>query len=386
MSDLYRSALHGRIGKLPQLPHIQPPSSHNEEGEEEQEEWEDAEEGEEMDGLGALPSMGPPSGCVRYPPNPAFAPISASAYFASALQVQVPTRHLDFRVYYSPPSISGTVLVCHHGAGYSGLSYALFASEIRDLTHGEMGIFAFDARRHGKTQPTDGAADDDLSIQVLTQDLAELVMTVWPDPVGAPSILLVGHSMGGAVVVHACPVLVQSKYRVVGVVVLDVVEGTALEALPHMNTILNSRPDGFDSIEEGVEWHVKSNTIRNITSARVSVPSILVPSPPPTFAWRTPLRSTGEYWESWFTSLSIKFLSAPTARLLVLAGTDRLDKTLMIGQMQGKFQMTVLGGGVGHCLHEDDPRRLAETVVEFWKRHERVNIPKGKVVRRVGEV
>lgn len=53
----------------------------------------------------------------------------------------------------------------------------------------------------------------------------------------------------------------------------------------------------------------------------------------------------------WFQGLSSSFLNARTARLLVLAGTDRLDKELMIGQMQGKFQMVVVPG-VGHMLHE----------------------------------
>lgn len=53
----------------------------------------------------------------------------------------------------------------------------------------------------------------------------------------------------------------------------------------------------------------------------------------------------------WFSGLSEKFLAARAARLLVLAGTDRLDKTLMIGQMQGKFQMVVVPD-VGHMLHE----------------------------------
>ena len=33
--------------------------------------------------------------------------------------------------------------------------------------------------------------------------------------------------------------------------------------------------------------------------------------------------------------------------MLVLAGTDRLDKELTIAQMQGKFQFEVMGGGVG---------------------------------------
>jgi protein phosphatase methylesterase 1 len=53
----------------------------------------------------------------------------------------------------------------------------------------------------------------------------------------------------------------------------------------------------------------------------------------------------------WFQSLSSRFLACRSARLLVLAGTDRLDKELMIGQMQGKFQMEVVPG-VGHMLHE----------------------------------
>lgn len=122
---------------------------------------------------------------------------------------------------------------------------------------------------------------------------------------------------------------------------------------------------------------VTTNAIRNPTSARVSVPSIIAPttsnSPSaPAYEWRTTLRSTEPYWTSaytqnispisalitclfrlsgWFKSLSSSFLSARTARLLVLAGTDRLDKELMIGQMQGKFQMVVVPG-VGHMLQE----------------------------------
>lgn len=35
---------------------------------------------------------------------------------------------------------------------------------------------------------------------------------------------------------------------------IDVVEGSAIEALPHMHSLLNARPDGFGSLEEAVEW------------------------------------------------------------------------------------------------------------------------------------
>jgi protein phosphatase methylesterase 1 len=92
---------------------------------------------------------------TRHPrgaPKPEYAPISAADYFASAAAVDVPP--LSVRVYYTPPTAggpgTGAVLVCHHGAGYSGLSFAAFAREVRDMTRGELGVLAFDARRHGK--------------------------------------------------------------------------------------------------------------------------------------------------------------------------------------------------------------------------------------------
>jgi len=193
--------------------------------------------------------------------------------------------------------------------------------------------------------------------------------------------------MGGAVVVKAVPLLIEAQYRVSGVAVLDVVEGTALDALPHMPAILNSRPVGFDSVSDAIEWHITAHQIRNITSARVSVPSLVIPTPEPrgrgarAFTWRTPLRTTGPYWEGWFRGLSAAFLAARTARLLVLAGTDRLDRELMIGQMQGKFQLVVVPN-TGHMLHEDDPVTLAQTLVEFWRRNERVIVG----IKKVGEL
>ncbi|KAF8333909.1 Alpha/Beta hydrolase protein [Amanita rubescens] len=373
MSNLYRSAISARLAKLPQ---DLPPGSGGDE---------DNEEDEAADIIGALPGsgMGPPAMPRRTlpsrppkPPNPAFSSISGSSFFDSASQVAVPSRGLDFRVYYTPPKYAdGTVMICHHGAGYGGLSFACMAKEVKDLSNGECGILAPDARRHGKTVQLnqDGPEDEDLSIDRLATDLVELVQVMFPEPTKASSLLLVGHSMGGSVMVLAVPLLLEKKYRITGVAVLDVVEGSALEALPHMHNLLNTRPDGFDSIEEAIEWHVSTNTIQNPNSARVSIPSTFkhIPNAFKPYQWRTPLRSTAPYWTSWFTDLSKKFLAARTARLLILAGTDRLDRELMVGQMQGKFQMEVVPG-VGHMLHEDNPTRLAEILAEFWKRNEKV--------------
>ena len=80
-----------------------------------------------------------------------------------------------------------------------------------------------------------------------------------------------------------------------------------------------------------------------MTSARVSVPSLLYqqslfrsePRDGQSWMWRTDLAATQPYWEGWFVGLSKKFLKSKGGKLLLLAGTDRLDKELMIGQMQG---------------------------------------------------
>lgn len=118
------------------------------------------EEEEEADSLGSLPSMPPPptslprpgSGSTSAKPSylDGFKPISASGYFDQALEINVPSAQLDFRVYYTPPKAKGgTVLVCHHGAGYSALSFACFAKEVTRFSNGECGVLAFDVRRHG---------------------------------------------------------------------------------------------------------------------------------------------------------------------------------------------------------------------------------------------
>ena len=64
------------------------------------------------------------------------------------------------------------------------------------------------------------------------------------------SVILVGHSMGGAVAVRAAPLIT----NLAGVTVIDVVEGTAMDALASMQSFLRSRPKGFESIPQAIEW------------------------------------------------------------------------------------------------------------------------------------
>ncbi|KAH0828157.1 Alpha/Beta hydrolase protein [Lanmaoa asiatica] len=397
------------ISKLPGLP----PSDGDE----------DYDEIDEIaDSLSSLPSpsrMGPPpsvsaSRATRIP-NPDHAPIRPDAYwqyFAQALQIEVPTRGLVVRAYHTPLRGNG-VMIMHHGAGYSALSFACLAKELDEWIGKDVGVLAFDARRHGKTVPMEGQPDENLPMDVLVDDLVALVQAIFKDVDTAPVLMLVGHSMGGSVVVRACPKLQDLGYVVSGVAVLDVVEGTAIDALPHMHALLDTRPEGFHSEEEAIEWHLTTHAMNNPASARISVPSILIPQQstltPLTqankgfaFRWRTPLKSTAPYWHSWFNSLSKLFLSVRTGRLLILAARERLDTTLEIGHMQGKFQLKVMtgrgGANVGHLVHEtrtnavmvtdemvqDDPVELAEHLREFWERNQRI-VVKGKVIKRIGE-
>lgn len=83
-----------------------------------------------------------------------YAPISAANHFTQALSISVGAVGQNFRVYYTPPVTKanepGTVLVCHHGAGYSGLTFACLAKEVTELSETELGVLVFDARRHGE--------------------------------------------------------------------------------------------------------------------------------------------------------------------------------------------------------------------------------------------
>lgn len=60
---------------------------------------------------------------------------------------------------------------------------------------------------------------------------------------------------------------------VMGVVIIDVVEGTAMEALPFMEQIVKNRPVHFGDLQSVVKYGVIGGQVRNKRSARVSMPA-----------------------------------------------------------------------------------------------------------------
>ncbi|KAF5020824.1 hypothetical protein F66182_7147 [Fusarium sp. NRRL 66182] len=297
-----------------------------------------------------------------------------------------------YHAYLTSPVDKGPLFLMHHGAGSSGLSFALVASEIRKRLS-TAGILAIDCRGHGSTYaPGDKALD--LRLETLSSDLFNVIQLTkiemaWPE---IPPIVLVGHSLGGAVVTD----LAKSGRLGASVLcyaVLDVVEGSAIDALQSMHTYLSTRPMGFATLQAGIEWHIRSRTVRNAISARTSVPALLVfdenEEPTRPWRWRTNLGATQPYWEDWFVGLSKKFLEARGGKLLLLAGTDRLDTELTIGQMQGKFTTAYPFSNnrsdhnsigkyalqvfpeAGHFIHEDLPEKTAISLVDFFRRNDR---------------
>lgn len=265
-------------------------------------------------------------------------PSSSASSSSSSSTGTGKANHAKYHVYLTPPrSRTAPLIVLHHGAGSSALSFALCAKELHKMLP-DAGILAVEARDHGSVVwDADGGVDNDLSIDVLSADLVTMIHLTqsrmnWHE---LPTIVLVGHSLGGAVVTDAANKGLLGN-KLLGYAVLDVVEGSAMEALKHMQTYLASRPQSFASLDAAIEWHIRSRTLRNAQSARASVPSLLLETADGRWTWRTELSSTEAYWENWFTGMSSKFLGGKGAKLLILAGTDRLDKELMIGQMQGK--------------------------------------------------
>lgn len=76
---------------------------------------------------------------------------------------------------------------------------------------------AIDFRGHGETHTDD---DDDLSAETMSRDIGAVIEKMYENQ-HPPNILLLGHSMGGAIAVHIASMnLIPS---LVGIIVIDVV-------------------------------------------------------------------------------------------------------------------------------------------------------------------
>ncbi|CAE8641745.1 unnamed protein product [Polarella glacialis] len=286
-----------------------------------------------------------------------------------------------------------TAILCLHGAGDVGLVWAPVASLL--VADGRLPgttVVAADLRGHGLDED-----DSDLCISRLVSDALELVETVSTRLGPGTGVVLAGHSLGGSVAARAAAEGLSRRppLPVRAALLLDTVEGTALEGLTRTAAWLRARPHTFRSPAEAVRWALAVGMLQNERVARLTVPARLrqlpaiagrpggepgssqqpgaadvssdsvasVGSVGP-WCWRAKVSEAEQHWRGWFEGLSQIFTALPLPKLLVVGGVDRLDGPLEAAHMQGRFKLSVVPHS-GHQLHEDRPEEVAEAFAAF---------------------
>ncbi|XP_036354883.1 protein phosphatase methylesterase 1-like [Octopus sinensis] len=245
-------------------------------------------------------------------------PLEWDSFFSKYEELEINSG--KFCAYFSEPpceEIENLNFLLIHGAGLTSLSWACFVKELTKSL--KCRSVAVDLRGHGFS-----CVHDDLDIESLSGDIIQLFDILFnPDQ----KVVVIGHSLGGSVGVRVAD---RFPERVVGLIVLDAVEGLIKE---------------FNS--ELIRVNSDLGTI---------------------FEWRTDLKKTKKYWIKWFDGMSNGFLRVRAKKMLILTTAENLDNSLMIGHMQGKFQLVLLHN-CGHLIHEDVPDQVVEAVSKFVKWH-----------------
>ena len=88
--------------------------------------------------------------------------------------------------------------------------------------------------------------------------------------------------MGGSIATKCIDFINQNHSQepwaahVKGLFIIDVVEGSAMDALPFMEQIVKNRPTSFSSIQSVIKYGVNSGQVRDLNSAKVSMPAQVV--------------------------------------------------------------------------------------------------------------
>ena len=285
-------------------------------------------------------------------------PIDWKKYFPHQIFIdkQIP-------IYYNNIS-KGPILFCLHGAGHSALSFSLLASLSNNYR-----VISYDFRAHGfnTSQP-----EEDLSMATLVSDTEKVLLKI-NELFPKENIIVLGHSLGGAVAVKTCVNIFKTEFnqdlykKIQGLIVIDVIEGSALEALPYMKSVIENKQKEFNNINDAISY-MASTQIRNLESCRISIPPLLKQvknaKDKKVFTWKTDLFKTEKFWEDWYKDLSKQFLGIKVPKALILTDTNELDTPLTVGHMQGKFKLVVIKG-TGHFVMEDDPAAVIEQINVF---------------------
>lgn len=108
-------------------------------------------------------------------------------------------------------------------------------------------------------------SSDDLSQNTLIEETLQVMYYLnekFPDE----TFIIIGHSMGGSIAVKAAAEILKNEdseekeifkilaKKICGLIVIDVVEGSAIEALPYMENIVKQRPKWFKNVDAAIEY------------------------------------------------------------------------------------------------------------------------------------
>jgi len=195
-------------------------------------------------------------------------------------------------IYYA--GTTGHVFFCLHGAGHSAQSFAALAKILKSPHHNATCV-SFDFRGHGDHYCDDETNMSQTNLINETIHVLKHVINKYP----AQSIIMVGHSMGGSIATKTVDFILTNHGQeewashIKGLFIIDVVEGSALDALPFMEQIVKNRPPQFSNLQSVVKYGVNSGTVRELKSAKVSMPAQVVKKVDAkgqeVYVWRTDL-------------------------------------------------------------------------------------------------
>uniref|UniRef100_A0A2K5EJJ3 Protein phosphatase methylesterase 1 n=1 Tax=Aotus nancymaae TaxID=37293 RepID=A0A2K5EJJ3_AOTNA len=285
-----------------------------------------------------------------------FSPVPWSQYFESMEDVEV-ENETGKDISFAKCGSEGPVLLLLHGGGHSALSWAVFTAAI--ISRVQCRIVALDLRSHGEWSFTLSPMLECSGTILAHCNLCLLSLS--NSSASASRVAGITGVCHHTWLIFLCFYVKSGQIRN-----LESARVSMVGQVKQCEGITS--PEGSKSIVEGIiEEEEEDEEGSESISKRKKEDDMETKKDHP-YTWRIELAKTEKYWDGWFRGLSNLFLSCPIPKLLLLAGVDRLDKDLTIGQMQGKFQMQVLPQ-CGHAVHEDAPDKVAEAVATFLIRH-----------------
>lgn len=291
--------------------------------------------------------------------------MSGDCFFRLAQQLQVHPPKLNAKRVRRPP---GLPIPPMPESAYVSM-VALEEAKAEDI---EIFIVTYDQRCHGGS--TNAGGEDHLTIEVLMDDFAHFLQHLRTTRFPENHVYIVGHSLGGAIVARALQRDKALQASVAGVVLVDIVEGTAVLSLKHMRTFLQKRPHSFHSIDDAESWFLQHGGMRSVEGAAVSAPPLLrLNKETGEYVWRTNIEKMEAVWDGWFPGLDAAFVSLQCSKVLCMSTLERLDKDLTVAQMQGKFQLEIMGNNCGHYVMDDATMTMVAMLRRFIRRNEELN-------------